>query len=178
MSRDLKVRLIGFVLLLAAVGILAITVMTKPLRVVDAGPFITDFRDDRRLAGGVHDIFVGRVVSKAGNKSLQRLPETQFQVDVLETIKGNLSGTVVVNQLGGYRGNQLVLFEGDKLLEIGKTYLFATRNHPEEDWHTLVSGYGDLLISNEAGRASLTARFRKAVNEEIPLPADPGVKIR
>lgn len=130
--------------------------------------FIADLNDDRRLAGVVDNIFVGRVVSQVGTKALNTFPETQFKVEVLENVKGNLAGIVVVNQQGGFLSNELVLMEGDKLLEVGKTYLFATKPLASEGWHTLVPKYGDIPLANEKERTEKITRFKKATEEQIP----------
>jgi hypothetical protein len=135
--------------------------------------FITDFSDARRLVGATDNVFVGRVIAQVGTKRVvDDLPETQFQVEVLETIKGALTGRVTVNQQGGYEGRELILVEDDPLLVPGQEYLFATGLHPGEGWHTLVPGYGDLLITDDQQRADLIAKFREAAREEIVYTPD------
>lgn len=48
---------------------------------------------------------------------------------MLQNVKGQFDGIVMVDQDGGYvrrpEGVQLILLEGDPLLEPGQTYLFA-----------------------------------------------------
>jgi hypothetical protein len=131
--------------------------------------YVADFQDDRRLVGLVTNVFVGRVSSQSGTTVLDEFPETQFKVEVLENIKGTLTGTVTVNQQGGRQGDRLVLIEGDALLRPGQVYLFATRPYHERGWHTLVPRYGDLPIGDAQQRASLVARFKKAAQEQLPL---------
>jgi hypothetical protein len=125
---------------------------------------IADVEDDRQLVGAVENIFVGTVVAQLGTKILDDDPETLFQVDVLENVKGSLAGKVVVNQQGGQVGDQLVLFDGDSVLKTGQTYLFATRPFKEMGWYTVVPQYGDLVIADAQQRASLVARFSKVQN--------------
>ena len=62
----------------------------------------------------------------------------------------------------------LYLMKKDKMLELGKTYLFVTRYLKEENWHTLVPYYGDILIEDDTQRKSLRDRFVDAYKEEIP----------
>lgn len=129
---------------------------------------ITDLRDDRRLVGVVANVFVGRVVAQIGTTLRDELPQTQFQIEVLENIKGSLGGRAVVNQQGGKVGDRLVLVDGDPLLRPGQVYLFATRPYTEKGWHTLVPRYGNIPIVDAQQRAGLVARFKKAMQEQIP----------
>jgi hypothetical protein len=64
--------------------------------------YVADFRDDKILMGASHNVFIARVTREVGTKGHEFGPETQFEVEVIENIKGDLSGTVIVNQQGGY----------------------------------------------------------------------------
>jgi hypothetical protein len=109
--------------------------------------YAADFSNDAILVGASHNIFVGKVIAKSGTKERGIGPETQFQVEVVENIKGDLQGVVTVNQQGGTSNGVLYIVNGDTLsstnyaqtymLEPGATYLFATRYSPEEAWYTL-----------------------------------------
>ena len=104
---------------------------------------VTDLSDDRNLVGFSHNVFLGRVVENLGQTEERGWPETQFRINVLEILKGTVSGEVTVNQQGGYweSNSSRYRIEGDpNLLESGKIYLFATRHLPEKDWHTLMPG--------------------------------------
>jgi hypothetical protein len=132
--------------------------------------FVSDFRDSRKLVGFADNVFVGRVLEQAGTHSPDGImPETLFKVDVIRSIKGNLAGTVTVNQQGGFSAaeNALILMEEDSLLEAGKTYLFATRTGGNGSWHTLVPEFGDLRIGNGQQQAELVQKFEKAAKEQI-----------
>lgn len=87
--------------------------------------------DKRKLVGASENVFVGRVLKKVGSKGIPALepipgednssPATQFEVEVINNIKGELEGKVVVNQHGGDdRDGQLTLLEEDPLFELGK----------------------------------------------------------
>ncbi len=133
------------------------------------------------------DVFFGQVIEKLGQTRKYGYPETQFNVKVLEVLKGSLSGTVKVNQQGGTRidGTQWRM-EGDPtLLDPGKSYLFVTRHLPAEDWHTVSPGYGNIKLqappngtkeevlgSEHAGE--LRQRFNTAVENEIPYDPQGG----
>ncbi len=140
--------------------------------------------DDRELVGFADNVFIGKVIAQTGNKANTPPPEagdtpgfspqTQFSVEVLENIKGNLSGIITVSQHGGYEEkngvNRLVLMDGDKLLEPGKTHLFATRFNYIDGWHTIViNNYGDLPIKDQTDRKNKVERFKKAFSQEIPF---------
>lgn len=109
--------------------------------------YVADFAQDSILMGASHNVFVGRVIKQSGEKALGASPETQFKVEVISNIKGDLKGTVTVNQFGGYKNGKLVTVEDETngtnsdpyLLQPGATYLFATRYHEQEDWYTLNS---------------------------------------
>lgn len=132
--------------------------------------FVTDLSDDRKLAGLANNVFIGKVISKAGDKKLDIIPETQFNVQVLENIKGSLKENIMVNQQGGYdSGNdkKLVLMENDKMIEPGKVYLFATRYNVDENWYTLIPEYGDKVLDNDTKKKEAVGKYKKAVNEQI-----------
>lgn len=120
-------------------------ILKLPIQTVTDPVFVTDFSNDQMLMGATHNVFVGKVLAQVSTKERGIGPETQFSVEVISNIKGNLTGTVLVNQEGGYKNGILVLAEssgiqhGDPLLIPGKTYLFASRYSSEQNWYTLVS---------------------------------------
>ncbi len=137
---------------------------------------VTDFSNDRKLIGFADNVFFGRVSAQVGQRGSESLPETQFKVDVLETIKGTLSGQVVVNQQGGHlrSTNELVLVGGDALLEPGTTYLFATKSYKATGWHTLIPEHGDVRVASVQSKDALGARFKRAATLQIPFRAGAG----
>ena len=144
--------------------------------------WVIDRSNDRQLAGAAHDIFFGQVIRKSGGIDQEGTPHTQYEVEVLEVIKGSLSGTVTVDQQGGtYADGGSYRVEGDNFLELGESYFFVTRRWKERDWHTLIPEYGDikLAVSPEATKpqilssdaaSALRERFVSAVENEIPFP--------
>lgn len=141
--------------------------------------------DDRVLVGFSDNVFIGRVIEKTGSESNTPPPEadspgfspqTQFSVEVLENVKGNLSGTVTVSQYGGYEelfGVEVPfwknLVDGDELLRSGQTYLFVTRYNERDGWHSIVANnYGDLPIQNQTDYEKKLERFEEAYRNEIP----------
>jgi hypothetical protein len=141
--------------------------------------------DDRILVGAAHNVFIGKVINQVGNKEVQIGPRTQFAVDVIVNIKGKLQGTVVVDQLGGYKGGVLYAVEdGAPLLQPGATYLLATRYNDTSNWYTLIShSNGSKLLSQDGSltdaqltsiseKDEKTIRFQQAYANEIVLNAD------
>lgn len=157
--------IIGSVVIIAIFGIgLYTNIIKLPITRTISFQYVTDFSDDRKLMGTSHNVFVGKVIRQVGVKERGIGPETQFEVEVIQNIKGNLQGSVVVNQQGGYRNGILYLvYEGDVVLpadngnfsmdtlfEPGATYLFASRYSERENWYTFVSHpNGRKLISKD-----------------------------
>lgn len=132
---------------------------------------VTELEDDRKLVGLADNVFIGEVVRKLGQTTDGPVPETQYAVNVQKAIKGTLSGEVVVNQQGGFlpETNELILIDGDALIEPGQTYLFATLTNDVTGWHTVIPGYGDLQVRSAQNRDELRARFSAARQNQIPL---------
>ncbi len=70
----------------------------------------------------------------------------------------------------------LYLFEGETLIEEGKTYIFSTRINDEKNWHYVISEYGKVEIDNEEMKnVNNSKRFneiKNAYKDEIHLKAD------
>lgn len=105
-----------------------------------------DPANDQILLGASHNVFVGKVLTQTGNKETEIGPRTQYQVQVIDSIKGELGDIVTVDMLGGYDNNGKPIFiedgsvEGeDPLFQPGSIYLFATRYNTQEDWYTVIA---------------------------------------
>ncbi|KAB2945918.1 MAG: hypothetical protein MPEBLZ_04013 [Candidatus Methanoperedens nitroreducens] len=148
-----------------------------------SGDVAFNVTDDRELVSFADNVFIGKVIAQTGNKANTPPPEagdtpgfspqTQFSIEVVENIKGNLSGMIIVSQYGGYKEkggvNELHLIEGDKLLEPGNTHLFATRFNDIDGWHTIiVPNCGNLPVTNQTDHQNKVERFKKAYSQEIP----------
>lgn len=131
---------------------------------------VTNTSDQKKLAGISHNIFVGKVIEQKGNKKLSEVPETQYTVEVINNLKGQLNGTITVNQQGGYNDkNELVLIEGDKLLEPNQTYLFSTRYLASENWHTAIPVYGKVLLDSPKAITTQVSEMRNAIQNAEPF---------
>ncbi len=155
-----------------------------------------DFANDEILMGAAHNVFVGRVVRQIGIQDFGVGPETQFAVQVISNIKGDLKGMVTVDQAGGYVGDTVYiagesdildsanLASSDYFLKPGGTYLLATRYSPTHDWYNLGpfpfayklisrdSALGDDALSSIASNDSRVQQLAAAYKNEIPLNAD------
>ena len=133
--------------------------------------YVINVSDDRELVGFSSDVFIAKVVKQVGTSTEPTL-QTHFSVEVIETIKGNATGNLVVNQSGGYEymfvWKYLVLEKGDELLQPGETYLFVTRGD-DETGYIFAPTYGNLLIEDQEDYQKKKIRFQNAFAEEIPF---------
>ncbi|MDY0386763.1 MAG: hypothetical protein RBT65_06445 [Methanolobus sp.] len=111
-------------------------------------------------------------MTKQAGTSTEPHLQIHFSVEVIETIKDNATGNVIVNQFGGYDTvfvwKYLVLGEEDELLQPGGTYLFDTKGNDEKGY-TFVPVYGNLPIKDQEGYQQKKVRFQKAYSQEILL---------
>jgi hypothetical protein len=139
--------------------------------------YAADFSKDDILMGASHNVFIGRVIKETGNKTRGTSPETQFKVEIISNIKGELKGTVTVNQFGGYKNGTFVTVEDDTpmpngksagtyMLEPGATYLLATRYNEQEDWYTLNSFPTARKLLSKDANANIADLKTLAQNDE------------
>lgn len=187
-TKKVAVGGIGGLLLVAAFGLaLNKNLIKLPITRQIQVQYAADFSDDRILMGASHNVFVGKVIKQVGDKQPMQIPEVQFAVEVVYNIKGNLSGTVVVDQYGGYDNGILYYIEdAAPLLKPGATYLLATmyNRYNEEDWYTLNShsnGWKLMTEDTNLNQAQLLAlakndakvkALQEAYKNEILLDAD------
>lgn len=158
-----------------------------PPRVAEEGPanaevsYAFDPADKRQLVSSADNVFVGRVVRRAGQASAPtsartvEIPRTQSAVRVVRNIKGDLRGTVTINQYGGpvdavaERGErrraerEITLWEGDPLLRPGEVVLLATAYNDARDWHTIVAQpFADRRIRSGVEGRRLVREFTEA----------------
>lgn len=157
---------------------------------IDAA-YAFDPTDDKKLVFGADNVFVGRVVQRVGSSEIapisgpagpgSGIPQTQVSVEVQENVYGKLAGTVTVNQTGGYqeyvategpkkgeRVRELVIVDGDPLLEPGETALFVTSYDEAKGWHSIgAQPFGDVRVKNDKQRGELKAKFKEAKAEQV-----------
>ncbi len=178
----------------ATLGAAGAMVEGFPLRLLDGADDHTvyatysfDVSDPAQLVGWADDVFLGRVIEKSGHGLLpdsnpdrsSDMPYSLYRVEVLQSLKGTLSGVVEIRQDGGVAADgATVLWEGDPMLERGETCLFVT--HGEYDstagWDKaqgplgrprLVNGYGDIRVRSEAEMTTLLNEYRAAIAEQV-----------
>ena len=178
-NKSTKIIISGSVMIIAVLGVGLYTNTIKlPIEREIYPQYVADFNDDRVLMGASHNVFVGKVVKEVGARDAEVGPETQFEVEIILNVKGNLQGTVVVNQLGGYRNGILytVVNEGDvvvsgtdgknNLLQPGATYLFATRYNGDRNWYTLNSHPNAMKLISQDKWVAIEQLIELAVNDE------------
>ncbi len=122
--------------------------------------YVININDPEEVVEFADNVFVGKV-EKVDETIITNYPETRFLIKVLENIKGKLTETALINQIGGYEGNDLFLMEEDELLKEGNTYLFATINSNENDTKTIIPVGGSIEIGGEAEQAQLIEKYNK-----------------
>lgn len=120
--------------------------------------YVTDFSDDRKVLGFSHNTFVGKIVKLIEYTDVQGVPVTLFEAEVIQNIKGTLEGTVTILQEIGYvedeEGNKKlsVYTDSSKFMEVGETYLFATRYGELSDGRQIYA-----VLSHQNGSKLLSA---------------------
>ena len=92
------------IIILTGIGIYT-SVIKLPIVIKSGSPmYAFDVGNTDLLVANSTNVFVGKVIKKTGNKSITgSVPFTQFSVEVISNIKGDIGGVVTVNQIGGYR---------------------------------------------------------------------------
>lgn len=146
------------------------------------GTYAFEAQDKKALVGASQNVFVGRVLEKVGAKGepddtslpgadATSTPATQFSVEVIKSIKGNLDGTVTVSQHGGYGPDgQAILLEEDPLFEPGSVYVIATNPHTQDGWQQVMAQpFGKTKAKDATDRAKLEREFEEAKANQIPF---------
>lgn len=140
-------KLIIFALILVGLGVaLHENIIKLPITKKIEAQYIAGLDDDRKMVGISDNVFIGRVIKKGRNKIVDNTPSTEFQVEVLYNIKGELRGEFTVSQEGGYENGILyVLNAGDVIhpddgsddwfLNTDDLYLFYTSYDPKDQTH-------------------------------------------
>lgn len=99
-----------------------------------------DIEDDYMVAGAADTVIVGTVVSQVDPSASRQEPnpETQFEVEVLSTLKGEPADVITVSQLGGFypEANAVVMSGDDPLMTVGASYVMALVFDPAVGWYT------------------------------------------
>lgn len=129
--------------------------------------FAFPVQDQPTLAGFSDAVFVAEVQKKVGQKPLtEGVPAGQFRVRVIETLKGEVPATVTVTQEGGVEDSgDMLLVEGDPILQEGDTYLFAGRFDTRSGALVVVPRYGDIPLDTSS--AAVETRVQSAQHPKV-----------
>jgi hypothetical protein len=180
-GRKLTAALVVVIVALTGMGA-ALAVRSRTSTDLDRTPtvqvhslFATELADERRLVGWADDVFQAEVltVEDAGTTiGADQRPKSVYTVRVLESIKGGLTGEIAVVQVGGLQDGQVVIYDEQPLLELGRRYFLATNRI--EQGHKVVEGFGALPVDDQTEVGAVRERLRSAATDEIPYdPSEP-----
>ena len=141
-----------------------------------------DLGNERILMRIASHAFLGRVTAQVDPDATSAdgpdrpLSHTEFMVEVLTTVKGELPDRVTVSQSGGIdaRHGDLVIVNDDPLLQPGETAFFATTLDPRTGVYEIIgSGNGAVRTTCAAEQAAVLATFRVALRHPIFSRFDP-----
>lgn len=137
------------------------------------GDTIADFTDNRNLVGATEHVFLGKVVSTAGQIETH-FPISRYNVEVIEEIKGNFEkDQIVIGQYGGYDTDEegrevLVKFKDEEFLEVNRTYMFAA-NEQVDGSILIIPVHGHVKVKDDNEKEKVKNQFLEAYkNEKIP----------
>lgn len=182
--KNKKNIIIGILLIIAIFGAgLHSNIIKLPITREIHSQWIEEMNSDEGLMGASHNVFVGKINKKSGDKSIYENPETQFEVEVLYNIKGDLQGSVVVSQEGGYKNGILYRSfddvmvssddkqnkqDNDGLMKKGETYLFVTRYSEKGNWYSIISNpRGTKLLSSDETLSKKDLQFLAENDERV-----------
>lgn len=171
MKAQIKSKDIIISVLVAAVAVVAAIILfqsiNKGTREIPTAylraTYAIDYNNLEEVVGDADYVFVGTISSKEntvyknpveivdeeGKVSEEAIPYTNYTVDVVENIKGNLTTeeTIPIQKTGGLSKDksEYVIYEGDELPVVGQTYIFFTYAQPD----------GSLLLSGPVSNIGL-----------------------
>ncbi len=143
--------------------------------------YAIDYNNLEMVVGDADYVFVGtisgkentvyknpvEVVDKEGKVNEETTPYTNYTVDVLENIKGNLTReeAIPIQKTGGLSKDksEYIVYEGDELPVVGGTYIFFAYAQP--DGSLLLSGpvSNIRLKENNADAVDSTTEYKEVV---------------
>ncbi len=156
------------------IGIVGIGLYTNVIKL----PFVVstieaqltaDFSKDRNLVGESDFVFVAKISDKLGEEDVYGIPVTLFEAKIIDNIKGHLTGTVTVAQVGGHQFGFLYIVangdtltqdnkKGDYFLQPGSTYILAASARTKENTYSVLPAYGAILISDDNSVSDINLR--------------------
>jgi len=96
---------------------------------------------------------------------------TAFKVRILDSLKGDRSGTIVVRQHGGVIGNETWELEDQPLLAVGSTYLLAVARSKGGEMFLISGPISATKVEGQEGRTALVTQGHDHVRQQ----RDPGL---
>lgn len=157
------------------------------------GSYAVNPENTEELVGFHDNVFVGKVVKWLGNKQPKEgefsIPYNEYEVEVLDNLKGELKDKVVIQKMGGYNEKNVLVLMGeedkkDRLPELGKSYIFIAGI--DEEGKLIIDGSYSQIEVKEKMADSRTKKeiqkYKKAVRNQIPYKreqsASKNVKVR
>lgn len=140
---------------------------------VETLPFF-DASDNHTLTDASSGVFVCKVRGNVGTEGLPTSwpghlrPQTQFDVEGENVIKGEAPRRVVVNPLGGREAatGRLVWFDGEPLVKRDEEVISFTIDNPDSDRYQIIdAGAGDRRIEGESEHSELVETAAAAANQ-------------
>ncbi|MDO5301222.1 MAG: hypothetical protein Q4E76_01785 [Tissierellia bacterium] len=134
--------------------------------------FAVDVENPREVVGFADYYFIGEVLREMETLPQGEggaLPYTRYQVQVVENIKGSLPQDEALDVLkaGGIGPQGEVLtYENDELLEVGKTYALAAA--VQGAGSLLISGPNSSVVVEEAPGPQRYRKYHRIHEEEVP----------
>ena len=142
----------------------------------------TEFWEDRKLVGFWDTVFFGKVKSDGVYSDAYPYPTKTFDVEVLESLKGEAAGTVQVNQPADVtkQGDPIHFEHAGVPLVNGQAYVFVGAKDPAQGLYLVHTTYQQVDVSVPAGSTKeeilqsyhageLRVRFQDAIENEIPF---------
>lgn len=132
-----------------------------------------DVSDRTQVAGYADHILIGRVNDIKNVDGGEGPPQSVFTVEVMETLKGSLAGTVRVFQTGRIGGIDSSQMDGEGPVSRNATYLLAVTNS-DGRYFSLGGPHVPQLLSTQAKRDAAVDTWTDAIaNQRWPLDLPP-----
>jgi len=164
-KHNLTSIIIGSMVVISSIGVgMYLNVIKLPVTNVVTSQWGQELDSYEGTMSAVSNVFVGKVIKQVGTRARFEEPETQFEVEVIYNIKGDLQGKTIVSQSGGYKNGVLyrtsddITVATDKpikeqdngLMKEGETYLFVARYSEMGNWYSIYThSKGTKLLSRD-----------------------------
>jgi len=162
---NIKFIAVGSIMAVSFVGIRIHLNMNKlPITCVVSSQWGQELDSYEGTMEAASNVFVGRVIKQVGTRARFEEPETQFEVEIIYNIEGDLQDRAIVSQAGGYKNGVLyrtsddITIATDKsvkendsgLIKEGETYLFVTRYSEMGDCYSIYThSKGTKILSKD-----------------------------